>query len=102
MKRPVLASAVVTAVSLMGGMIVGVAIGALVDRLPFHAPDQMLGLLVSLFIFGGGALWGFLLARIHNFPNRKGALLAGALGFGLAASGAAILLLPKRNIDLPM
>ena len=85
MKRPVLASAVVTAVSLMGGMILGVAIGVLVDRLPFHAPDQTLILLAIIPIFGGGALWGVLLTRIHNLPNKMGAAIAGSLGARLLA-----------------
>ena len=92
MKRPVLASAVVTAVSLMGGMILGVAISVLVDRLPFHAPEQTLILLAITPIFGGGALWGFLLTRIHNLPNRMGAAIAGSFSFGLGVIGAANLL----------
>jgi len=94
MKRPVLASVVVTAVSLMGGVIVGVGIGigAMVNSLPFHAPEQTLILLVSIPIFGGGALWGSLLTRIHNLPNRMRATIAGSLSFGFGVIGAAILL----------
>ena len=92
MKRSILTSAVVTAVSLMGGVIVGVGIVALVDRLPFHAPDQTLFLLAMIPIFGGGALWGSLLTRIHGLPNRLGASLAGSLSFGLGVIGAANLL----------
>lgn len=92
MKRPVLSSALVTALSLMGGVGVGVALAALVDRLPFHTPDQMLLLLVMIPIFGGGALWGCLLTRIHGLPNKMGASLAGGLGFGLSVIGAVTLL----------
>jgi len=92
MKRPVLASAVITAVSLMGGVILGVAIGALVDRLPFHTPDQTLVLLAIIPIFGGGALWGYLLTRIHNLPNRMGASVVGSLSFGFGVMGTAVLL----------
>lgn len=92
MKRPILASAVITVVSLMGGVIVGVGIVALVDRLPFHAPNQTLFLLVMIPIFGGGALWGFLLTRIHGLPNKMGAAIAGSLSFGLGVIGAARLL----------
>ena len=92
MKRPVLASAVITAASLMGGMIVGVGIGTLVDKLPFHAPDQTLVLLAIIPIFGGGALWGFLVTRIHGLPNRMGASVAGSLSFGSGVIGAATLL----------
>jgi cytochrome bd-type quinol oxidase subunit 2 len=96
MKRSVLASAIVTAVSLVGGMVAGATIGALVHGLPFHAPEQTMVFLASIpalvGVLGGGALWGSLLARIHNLPNRKGPPLAGALGFGLAVIGAALLL----------
>ena len=92
MKRPVLASAVITAVSLMGGVILGVAIGALVDRLPFHTPDQTLVLLAIIPIFGGGALWGYLLTRIHNLPNRMGASVVGSLSVGFGVMGTAVLL----------
>ena len=92
MKCPVLASAVITAVSLMGGLIVGVGIGFLVDRLPFHALEQSLILLVIIPIFGGGALWGFLLTRIHTLPNRTGAAVAGSLSFGFGVIGAGIML----------
>jgi len=92
MKRPVLMSAVITAVSLMGGVLLGVAIATLVDRLPFHTPDQTLIFLAMIPIFGGGALWGFLLTRIHRLPNRIGASIAGSLSFGLGVIGAGILL----------
>jgi hypothetical protein len=92
MKRRILASAVVTAVSLMGGAIIGVGIGVLVDRLPIHAPDQALILLALIPIFGGGAFWGYFLTRIHNLPNAKGASIAGSLSFGLGVIGAATLL----------
>jgi hypothetical protein len=92
MKRLALASALVTAAALMGGMIVGMAIVVLVDRLPFHAPEQSLVLLGIIPIFGGGALWGFLLTRIHSLPNRMGTAVAGSLSFGFGVIGAANLL----------
>jgi hypothetical protein len=92
MKRSILASAVVTSVSLMGGVIVGVGTVALVDRLPFHAPNQTLFLLAMIPIFGGGALWGYFLTRIHGRPNRKRASIAGSLSFGFGVIGAANLL----------
>ena len=92
MKRSTLASAVITAVSLVGGAIIGVGIGVLVDRLPFHAPDQTLILLAMFPIFGGGAIWGFLLARIYGLANRIGVSIAGSLSFGLGVIGAASLL----------
>jgi hypothetical protein len=98
MKHAVLASAVVTVVSLMGGVLMGVVIGLLVDRLPFHAPDQMLIMLAMIPIFGGGALWGLLLARINRLPNSLGAAIAGSISFGLGVIGAAYLLLALERV----
>jgi len=95
---PALTSAVVSAVSLMGGVGVGVALATLIDHLPFHTPEQTLLLLVMIPIFGGGALWGCLLARIHGLPNRIGVSLAGSLSFGLSVVGAATLLLRLERI----
>ncbi len=92
MKNPVLASAVATAVSLMGGVIVGLALGTMVDRLPFHTPDETIVLLAINPIFVGGAFWGYFLTRIHNLPNRKGASIAGSLSFGVGVIGAVNLL----------
>jgi hypothetical protein len=93
MKNPILSSAVATAASLMGGVIVGATAGILVERLRIHAPDQTLILLAMIPIFLGGALWGSLLARIHGLPNKVGASLAGSLSFGFGVIGAATLLL---------
>ena len=98
MKRPILMSAVGTAASLMGGVIVAVAINILLDRLRIHAPDQILILLVMILIFGGGALWGILLTRIHGLPNTTGASIAGSLSFGLGVIGAATLLQDLERI----
>lgn len=92
MKRPVLMSAVGTVASLMGGVIVAVVINILLDRLRIHASDQILILLAMILIFGGGALWGVLLTRIHGLPHRMGTSIAGSLSFGLGVIGAATLL----------
>ena len=98
MKHPVLMSAVATPASLMGGVLVGATLGVLLDRLSIHAPDQTLILLVMIPIFGGGALWGILLSRIHGLPNRTGATITGSLSFGLGVIGAATLLLRLERI----
>lgn len=76
----------------MGGVIVGVGVGVLADRLPFHAPDQTIVLLAIIPIFGGGAIWGFLLTRIHGLSDRIGASIACSLSFGLGVIGAGFLL----------
>jgi hypothetical protein len=92
MKNPILTSAVVTVVSLMSSVLGGAGLVGLVNRLPFHTPDQTLLLLAIIPMFGGGALWGLLLTRIHNLPNRKGTPIAGSLSFGLGVIGAVNLL----------
>lgn len=92
MKRSVLVSAVVTAVALMGGPIVALRIGVSVKNLPFHASEQTFALLVFILLFGGGALWGILLTRIHGFSNRSEVAIVGSLSFGLGVIGAAYLL----------
>lgn len=98
MKRPVLASAVVTVVSLGGGMIAGFAIAAIVNGLPFHAAQQLAGIPALAGVLGGGALWGFLLARIHNIPNRRRASIVGSLSFGLGMIGAVLLLAALERV----
>ena len=92
MKHSTLASAMITAASLMGGVLAGLGIVALAKSLPFHTPDQTLILLVIIPLFGGGAFWGFLLARFHRLPNRNGASIAGSLSFGVGVIAAANLL----------
>lgn len=92
MKHSTLASAVITAASLMGSVLAGLGIATLVQGLPFHASDQTLLLLVLIPLFGGGAIWGFLLARFHGLPNTKGASIAGSLSFGVGVIGVADLL----------
>ena len=96
MNRPVVYTALATAVCLVGGMIAGLALGTLVHGLPFHAPEQTMVLLSSIpalaGVFGGGALWGYLTAQIHHFPNRGRFAVAGSIGYGLAFVSAVILL----------
>ena len=92
MKHSTLASAVITAASLVSGVLACLGIATLVQGLPFHASDQTLLLLVLIPLFGGGAIWGFLLARYHGLPNTKGASIAGSLSFGVGVIGVADLL----------
>ena len=92
MKHSTLASAVITAASLVSGVLAALGIATLVQGLPFHASDQTLLLLVLIPLFGGGAIWGFLLARYHGLPNTKGASIAGSLSFGVGVIAAANLL----------
>jgi len=96
MNRLVVTSAFATALALFGGMFVGVAVGSLLHGLPFHASDQIKVALASLpalaGTIGGGALWGYLLARIHLIHDSKRMSLAGAISFGPSVIGAGLLL----------
>lgn len=89
-------SALATAASLLGGMLIGFAAGSAVHGLPFDLPDQTRVALASLpalaGILGGGSLWGFLLARIHAAPAPGRMAAAGAISFGPAMLVTAILL----------
>jgi len=96
MSRLVITSALATVLALFGGMFVGVAVGSLVHGLPFHAAEQTKVALASIpalaGTIGGGALWGYLLARIHRIQDTKRMSVAGAISFGPAVIAAGLLL----------
>ncbi len=96
MTRVLLQSALATAVSLLGGMLLGFLAGSAVHGLPFHIPEQTRVALASLpalaGILSGGALWGTLLARILANPAPRRMAAAGALFFGPTVLVTAILL----------
>ncbi len=96
MRRIVVTSAFATAVALFGGMFTGVAVGSLLHGLPFHAAEETKLALAIIAILagtiGGGALWGYLLARIHRIQETKRMSIAGAISFGPAVVAAALLL----------
>ncbi len=87
--RAALYGAIITVVTLFGGLLLGVAVGNFVFQiLPGHStfnPKPIHILLAALPAFagflGGSALWGILMGRIARAPNRKRMALAGALGF---------------------
>ncbi len=96
MSRLVVTSALATALALFGGMFVGVAVGSVLHGLPFHAAEQTKVALASIpalaGTIGGGALWGYLLARIHRIRETKRMSVAGAISFGPAVVAAGLLL----------
>lgn len=96
MKRDVVASALITSVCLVGGLSAGVGAGFLINSLPIHAPEGTLVILASIpalsGILGGGALWGFQMAKIHGLPDRSRSAVIGGLGVGLSVFAAGVLL----------
>ncbi|MEX2030533.1 MAG: hypothetical protein WD906_06145 [Anaerolineales bacterium] len=96
MSRSIPFTALATVGCLVGGVAAGFVLGSLVHGLPFHAPESTIVFLSTIpalaGVFGGGALWGIVLARIHGLPDRRRAAAAGSLGFGLAIFAAVLLL----------
>ncbi len=89
-----------TAFCLIGGMILGGALSAIVnERLPAHSTDAVNILLSAIpalgGVFTGGAAWGWSISRITRSGESKRMAWAGALGFGpiaiLAALGLTVL-----------
>lgn len=79
-------SALATAGSLLGGMLLGFLAGSAIHGLPFHIPEQTRGALASLpalaGVLIGGALWGTVLARILASAAPRRMAAAGAFFFG--------------------
>ena len=100
--------AVITIFSLMGGLILGIAIGSLVfDLLPghnFQPLDPIHVLLPAIPALGGffigSAVWGVLMGRLAHAPDRRRMAIAGALGFAPITLGLAILLQAIEPIAL--
>jgi MFS family permease len=83
-------SGLATALCLIGGMILGGVLGAIVnERLPGHQTETVNIVISAIAAFGGvfvgGAVWGGLLSHITHAGESKPMALAGALGFGLTA-----------------
>ncbi len=84
-----LQGAVLTILTLFGGMLLGVAVGNLVfESLPGHSLDALNPWHVTLAaipaltgILGGGAGWGVAMGRLARAASRRRMALAGLLGF---------------------
>lgn len=80
-------SALATAFILIAGIVLGGAVGAILnDRLPGH-PTDVINIILSAIpalggVIGGGAVWGWAIARITRAGNPKRMARAGAIGFG--------------------
>lgn len=87
-RRRVLLGAVITPLCLLGGALVGGILGEIVHGgLPGHLQEWSKILIAVPFalvgVLGGGALWGYLIARITEVGEPRRMMLAGALGYGL-------------------
>lgn len=88
--RRVLGCAIVTPLCLLGGALVGGILGNIVHGgLPGHLQEWSKILIAVPFallgVFAGGALWGYLIARITEVGEPHRMMRAGALGYGLTA-----------------
>ncbi len=92
--------AVLTVLSLFGGLLLGVLVGNVIfDVLPGHNvqnPDPVhviLPAVSTLAVFlAGSAVWGMLMGRLAQATNRRRMALAGMLGFAPITIGLGILL----------
>lgn len=99
--KPALQGALLTVVTLFGGMLFGVVAGNLVfDALPGHSianPSSLHVLLAALpaitGILAGSASWGIAMGRLAGEENRVCMAVAGILGFVPVAMIMAVLLL---------
>ncbi len=88
--QTIIFSAFATAFILIAGIIVGGALGAILnERLPGH-PTDLVNVLLSAIpafggVFAGGAAWGWVISRITRAGERKRMTWAGAIGFGPTA-----------------
>lgn len=106
--RTMVYGAIVTIVSLIGGLLLGVIVGNVVFELtPGHNfqpldPVQIVlpAILALAGFFAGGAVWGVLMGRLARATDRRRMAIAGALGFAPITLGLAILLQVLEPIAL--
>ncbi len=101
--RIFISSGLATVFCLIGGMIFGGALGAILNStLPGHSTDAMNILLSAIpalgGVFLGGAAWGWALARITRTGEIRRMAVAGALGFGPIAIVMALMLTVLESI----
>lgn len=101
--RVFLLSGLATAFCLIGGMLLGGVLGAIVnERLPGHQTDVVNIILSAIPAFGGviagGAAWGWAISRITLAGNGTRMAWAGAIGFGPTAILAALALTFFENL----
>ncbi len=110
-------SALFTAFSLIGGLLLGVVLGEVVfSALPGHSltnPDPVHILLAAvpalIGMLAGGAVWGLLMGRLARATDRRRMAIAGASGFapmtialGIALSMLEPIAVQKLGAQLPI
>jgi MFS family permease len=93
--RIALCSALVSALALVGGLLLGVVVGFITfETLPGHMPEASKAGLAAIpalvGTFAGGAIWGRVMARLADREEARRMVWAGALGYGLAVILAGI------------
>ena len=87
--RIALRIALVSALALVGGLLLGVVVGFITfETLPGHMPEASKAGLAAIpalvGTFAGGAIWGRVMARLADREETRRMVWAGALGYGLA------------------
>ncbi len=89
-------SALVTALFLFGGFLLGFAAAIGFSQLPMHVPDSLQMLVAMAIIlsvlFVAGAAWGRAMARLSGFAETRRMAKAGAVSFGPALVLSALVL----------
>lgn len=114
-RAPVIQSAIITPLCLIGSFFVGALLGDLVFfGLPGHMQDaakvSLAALPTLLCVIAGGALWGRAMSRVAQARDVKRMMWAGALGYGptvvLVGIGLTVLenliVEQRRGPDLPI
>ncbi len=84
--KPIFLGALLTVLTLFGGMLAGVGIGLVFQNLPSHSLPSAVSITLGVIpavtgLLVGGAAWGLAMGRLAQANNRRRMALAGILGF---------------------
>jgi len=101
--KPALLGALLTVLTLFGGMLIGVVLGFVFQSLPGHSLPSALSITLGVIpaisgLVAGGAAWGLAMGRLALAKNLRRMALAGILGFAPVTILLAILLLNLEPI----
>lgn len=101
--KPPLLGALLTALTLFGGMLAGVGIGLVFQNLPGHSLPSVLSVTLGVIpaiigLAAGGAAWGLAMGRLAQAKDGRRMALAGSLGFAPVTILLAVILLALEPI----
>lgn len=101
--KPALLGALLTVLTLFGGMLIGVVLGLAFQNLPGHSLSSALSITLGVIpamsgLAAGGAAWGLAMGRLARAKDRRRMALAGILGFAPVTILLAVLLLNLEPI----